>query len=350
MDWHKKNPRPLPWSDGPRDPYHIWISEVIMQQTRIEQGAPYYHRFIARFPDILALANATIDDVLQTWQGLGYYTRARNLHKAARFIVDHHHGHFPGRYEELLALPGIGPYSAAAIASFAYGLSYPVVDGNVKRLMARFNGIEKPIDGQVTHDLIRQLAANNMKGAAPAVFNQAIMNFGALVCKPKYPSCPHCPLHQKCQAYLSDQVDVLPVRAKNKTNRLRYFHFLVLLHRGKVLTERRELKDIWHGLYVMPYLESNSFRKPVQKNIREKIGLIAGQTAFQFMFSSEQKTQVLSHQTIVARFHYFHLTEKPKRIDGNLHWVTRSGMGHLAKPKIIVDWWKQNTSFAKSLK
>jgi len=342
LQWHADHPRPLPWTNGLRDPYHIWISEVIMQQTRIEQGAPYYHRFISLFPDVESLALASIDDVLFAWQGLGYYTRARNLHKAAIYIVDHLNGSFPESYEDLLALPGIGHYSAAAIASFAYGLPYPVVDGNVKRLLARFDGIQEAIDLPATHELIRQHAAVYMKGESPAVFNQAIMNFGALVCKPKKPACAVCPLHKKCFAYNSNLVATLPAKSKSKTNRSRYFHFLVIHHRHTILFERRDQKDIWIGLFILPYLESNSERKPTLKYFSEKLMAEIGHQNFQFDHSSPTSTQVLSHQTIIARFHHFTILSKPKRASKNQYWATRSTIETLAKPKIMVDWLKQD--------
>jgi A/G-specific adenine glycosylase len=331
LKWHDDHPRPLPWTGGPRDPYHIWISEVIMQQTRMEQGAPYYHRFISLFPDVESLAAASIDDVLHAWQGLGYYTRARNLHKAATYIVNHLHGQFPKSYDALLTLPGIGQYSAAAIASFAYGLPYPVVDGNVKRLLSRFIGIGDAVDTPAAHELIRQHAATFMKGESPAVFNQAIMNFGALVCKPK-----------NCFAFHSGLVATLPVKSKTRPNRLRYFHFLVIRHHHMILFERRDQKDIWNGLYLLPYLESSSTRKPVEKYFAEKLLAETGHLNFQFSYSTTTSTQVLSHQTIVARFHYFTLSTKPKRAAQHQYWATRATIGTLAKPKIIVDWLKQN--------
>jgi A/G-specific adenine glycosylase len=340
LNWHEKNPRQLPWTGGPRDPYHIWISEVIMQQTRIEQGAPYYHRFIAQFPDVESLAAAPVDDVLFAWQGLGYYTRARNLHKAAAYIVQLLHGQFPLTYDGLLALPGIGHYSAAAIASFAYGLPFPVVDGNVKRLIARFDGISEPVDLPATHEWIRHRALHYMKDASPAVFNQAIMNFGSLVCKPKNPSCITCPLHLKCYAFHTDQVNVLPTKSKAKANRLRYFHFLVLHHRDKILVEQRDQKDIWNGLFILPYLETSSERKPAAKSIAEKILLDVGHEDFQFHHSSKISSQVLSHQTIMARFHHFKLDVKPTHPGKNQRWVNSPTLGKLAKPKIIVDWIK----------
>jgi len=342
LRWHALNPRLLPWTGGPRDPYHIWISEIIMQQTRIEQGAKYYHRFISAYPTVDALAAAPIDDVLFLWEGLGYYTRARNLHKAANYIVTHYQGEFPRTYEDLLTLPGIGPYSAAAIASFAYGLPYPVVDGNVKRLVSRFGGITLPIDSPAAHELIRQQATLFIKGTSPAEFNQAIMNFGALVCKPKAPLCPACPLKRKCIAFQSEQVSVLPVKSKSKRNRIRYFHFLVLHYRKTILFERRDEKDIWNGLFILPYLETNSIRKPVEAFFVDKIHSETGHHHFHFHHSSGNLTQVLSHQTIAGRFHHFILEQKPKRISSNQIWANRIVIDQVAKPKMMVDWLKEN--------
>ena len=240
LNWQANNPRPLPWDGGPRDPYHIWISEIIMQQTRIEQGAPYYLRFIARFPTVQSLAAAPVDDVLHSWQGLGYYTRARNIHKAAQHIVSTYNGVFPKTYDDLLSLPGIGPYSAAAIASFAYGLRFPVVDGNVKRVIARFAGITESIDDNRVHEKIKMIAADFMKGVSPGAFNQAIMNFGAIICKPGVALCDICPLSKMCFAFHHEMVESLPVRSKKKSNTLRHFHFLVLHYNGKMLLQRRD--------------------------------------------------------------------------------------------------------------
>lgn len=341
LAWHQKHPRPLPWAHGLRDPYHIWISEVIMQQTRIEQGAPYYHRFISTFPDVTSLATADIDFVLLQWQGLGYYTRARNLHKAAKYIVASCNGKFPSSYESLLSLPGIGPYSAAAIASFAYGLPYPVVDGNVKRLIARFDGIREPVDSPATHDLIRQRAAEYLGRESPAIFNQAIMNFGALVCKP-VPLCTICPLRKKCYAFQNDLTNQLPFKSKIKRSRKRYFHFLVIHHRHTVLFERRNLKDIWNGLYILPSLETNSSRKPSIRSISQKIKSISGHEGFELLSSTHTFSQTLSHQEIEARFHHVILKRKPNAVDENQYWATTETVTHLAKPKIIVSWLKED--------
>lgn len=341
LAWHQHNPRPLPWTGGPRDPYHIWISEVIMQQTRIEQGAPYYLSFIRLFPDVESLAAADIDTVLLAWQGLGYYTRARNLHKAAKFIVEELGGQFPASYEALLKLPGVGHYSAAAIASFAYGLPYPVVDGNVKRLIARFDGIRDPVDSATTHDLIRQRASVYIHQVSPADFNQAIMNFGALVCKPKSPDCPKCPMHKKCVAYQNGWVDQLPVKSKIKISRTRHFHFLVIHYRHTILFEQRIHKDIWNGLYLLPFVETNSSRKPNLRSIAEKIKALVGHDQFQLTISSQGVSQTLSHQVIEGRFHDIVIIRKPKPITDHHYWATKETVRSLAKPKIIVDWLKE---------
>jgi A/G-specific adenine glycosylase len=337
LRWHISNPRPLPWDGGPRDPYHIWISEIIMQQTRIEQGAPYYLRFIKRFPSVEALAHSSIDDVLRHWQGLGYYSRARNLHKAAVYISQNLHGVFPQSYEDLLMLPGVGPYSAAAIASFSYGLPYPVVDGNVKRVVARFAGIKTPIDDAHTHDEIRAVANRLMKGALPGDFNQAIMNFGALVCKPKGPLCTTCPLSKKCFAYNNEMVDTLPLRSKKKTNKHRYFYFMVIHYRGKILLVRRDEKDIWRGLYTPPIMERTSSRSPSKKQIDSFIEQLLGHSHYAVLESSVAIQQQLSHQTISGRFHHIKVATAPHKLFEPFMWVNKETLQHVGKPKMVAE-------------
>jgi len=313
-----------------------------MQQTRIEQGTPYYHRFIEAFPNCIALASANLDDVLRAWQGLGYYTRARNLHKAARYIVNELGGIFPRTFEGLLELPGIGHYSAAAIASFAYNLPHPVVDGNVKRLIARFDGIKMPVDVVSTHNLIRDRTAFYLNGASPAVFNQAIMNFGALVCRPKNPDCTLCPLKKNCFAFEHGIVNKIPVKTQAKPQRLRYFHFLVLHHRHTILFEQRDQKDIWRGLFILPYIESGSSRKPTNRSLDQKIFSIIGKTGYRLQFATDIRSQTLSHQIINARFYHYVIAGKPVVSAENQYWASKATIDSIAKPKIIVDWLKDN--------
>ena len=337
LNWQTNNPRPLPWDGGPRDPYHIWISEIIMQQTRIEQGAPYYLRFIDRFPSVQSLASASLDEVLHSWQGLGYYTRARNIHKAAQLIVNERNGVFPDSYDDLLNLPGIGPYSAAAIASFAYGLRYPVVDGNVKRVIARFTGITNSIDDNVVHESIKTIAGDFMKGVNPGEFNQAIMNFGAIICKPGTAMCEMCPLTKKCFAYQHDMVELLPVRSKKKTNKVRHFHFLVIHYKGKIVLQRREERDIWRGLYTPPMIESGSSRKPPPANMKQMVLKLFGNVSFDLTTSSPVIQQLLSHQTLIGRFHSIELLSTPKKLSEPFVWVTQKTINDYGKPKMVME-------------
>lgn len=308
-----------------------------MQQTRIEQGTPYYLKFISRFPSVRSLADASTDEVLRYWQGLGYYSRARNLHLAARKIIREYGGAFPDTYEGLLTLPGVGPYSAAAIASFAYGLAYPVVDGNVKRVIARFSGIDASIDDSTGHAAVLAESTRFIRGTDPALFNQAIMNFGALVCKPKGPLCTSCPLSKKCYAYQKDLVDQLPVRSKNKTDKARYFHFIVFHHRHKILLVRREAKDIWRGLYTPPVLETTSDRKPSTTSIRRFIQSHLGDVGFMVKESMPTIVQALSHQTIHGRFHHIHLSSPPLQLTPHGQWVTMKQFMDYAKPKMVAE-------------
>ncbi len=337
LQWLQDNPRPLPWDGDLRDAYHIWISEVIMQQTRIEQGGPYYRRFVDRFPSVHHLAAASQDEVLRYWQGLGYYSRARNLLKAAQIVVHDFDGYFPESHEALMKLPGIGDYTASAIASFAFNRSHPVVDGNVKRVLSRFTGFTSSIDEPSCHQKIVTIASGFIKGAPPADFNQAIMNFGALVCTPKNPLCSTCVLSKKCYALKNNCVEDLPVRSKKKTNTSRYFHFVVVYWKDKILIQKRTGKDIWEGLYTPLLIETKSTRKPAAQNLLSVISEVVGKEHLQHTKSTVAKKQLLSHQTINGRFHYYTLTAKPKTLPLNFEWISRSELDNLPKPKMIAE-------------
>lgn len=306
-----------------------------MQQTRIEQGSAYYLKFVEKYPTIQHLASAPLDEVMLMWEGLGYYTRARNLHKAAQYIVEELNGVFPESYNDLLSLPGIGPYSAAAISSFAYGHRHVVVDGNVKRLISRYIGITDSIDEPATHETIRQVAFDLMKGVPPDAFNQAIMNFGALICKPK-PSCQICPLASSCYAFKHNITTLLPVRTKKKLNRERFFHFIILHYRGKMLFERRQQSDIWKGLYAPPVLEHASLRSPSKKKMLSFIEDLIGTQHIEPIDSDKTDQQILSHQTIIGRYHHFRLLNAPKVLDDSFLWVNEKSIQEIGKPKMIV--------------
>ncbi len=255
LKWYAEHARSLPWRKT-KDPYLIWLSEVILQQTRVQQGLPYFEKFSQHFPSIQDLANASEDLVLRLWQGLGYYSRARNLHKTAKFIAFELRGEFPASYAELIKLPGIGPYSAAAISSFAFDEHQAVVDGNVFRILARFFGIDEDIAQNKTRKTFADLANELMPIGHAALFNQAIMEFGSLQCSPS-PDCSTCPLVQSCFAFASNRVGDLPVKTKNVKISNRFFHYFVIEKNNSFLIQKRLNKDIWQLLHEFYLLEDS---------------------------------------------------------------------------------------------
>ena len=251
LKWYKIHKRPLPWRDI-QDPYRIWISEIILQQTRVAQGYDYYLRFVERFPDIATLAESSEDEVLKYWEGLGYYSRARHLHAAAKSM----NGVFPTTYEGVLALKGVGEYTAAAICSFAYRMPYAVVDGNVYRVLARLFGIHTPTDSSDGKKQIAALAQDLLDKKYPDDHNQAIMDFGATQCVPQSPDCKICPFVKKCKAYAAGEVDLLPIRTAKVQTANRYFTYIYVKQGSDTWLHRRPAGDIWQGLYEFPMLET----------------------------------------------------------------------------------------------
>ncbi len=255
QEWYAIHKRDLPWRET-RDPYHIWLSEVILQQTRVIQGLEYYRTFIRLYPRLEDLAGAAPDDVLKTWQGLGYYTRARNLHETAKFVTTRLKGVFPGTYMELLKLKGIGKYSAAAIASIAFREPVAVVDGNVSRVLSRIFGIDLPVDSTRGEEVLYKKASEILDKENPDIHNQAIMEFGALVCTPKNPNCRECPFPDNCVAFTMGKTGMLPVRNGKKQVRGRYFNYFYIINHGHTWISKRDKKDIWHSLYEFPLIET----------------------------------------------------------------------------------------------
>lgn len=253
LQWHDLYGRhDLPWNNT-KDPYLIWLSEVILQQTQVAQGLPYYQRFVERFPDVFSLAKAPMDDVLKLWEGLGYYSRARNLQKGATYIVEECGGSFPATRTALLQIPGVGPYTSAAIASFAYELPHPVVDGNVIRILSRVHGITASVQEKKIIKQIEGHAQDLMQDAPPAALNRAMMDLGATVCRSKKPNCDDCPWQECCVAYKEDLQDTIPFKHKKVTKKDRTIHFLIKLDEaGNLITTKRNKKDIWQGLYTLP--------------------------------------------------------------------------------------------------
>ena len=304
--WYKLNKRDLPWREE-KDPYKIWLSEIILQQTQVKQGLGYYQRFIKRFPNVKQLAEASENEVLKMWEGLGYYSRARNLHASAKTITTRFKGKFPEQHQQILELKGIGDYTAAAIASFAFDLPHAVVDGNVYRVLSRVFGIKTPIDSGAGKKMFQELASALLPKKQEAIYNQAIMEFGAQYCKPGTPDCENCIFSQRCLAFATSNVVSLPVKAKKTKVRPRFFNYLVFIDAKKNLPIlKRNEKDIWQGLYQFPLLESKSrltkaeLIKTAEKQFKTK-GLKKA-----LLLSSGEYKHLLSHQTIYAVFYVFY--------------------------------------------
>ncbi|KIO53702.1 A/G-specific adenine glycosylase [Flavobacterium hibernum] len=257
IKWYLQNKRDLPWRKT-TNPYHIWLSEIMLQQTRVAQGMPYFFAFTKEFPTVFDLANASEEQVLKLWQGLGYYSRARNLHKTAQNVANDLNGIFPSNYKDLLKLKGVGEYTAAAIASFSYNEVVPVVDGNVFRVLSRYFDIESDIAAPATKKEFTELAFELVPKDNPAIFNQAVMEFGALQCVPKSPDCSICCFNESCAALQKKKVAVLPVKSKKLKVTNRFFNYLILEDVvGNTLIQKRTAKGIWHNLYEFPLLETN---------------------------------------------------------------------------------------------
>lgn len=303
IGWYNENKRELPWRET-RDPYRIWISEVILQQTRVAQGLNYYHRFMERFPDVRALAEAEADEVMKYWQGLGYYSRARNLHAAAKDVVARFGGRFPEDYRAVRSLKGIGEYTAAAICSFAWRQPYAVVDGNVYRVLARLFGIDLPIDSTEGKKYFAGLAQELLDREQPDLYNQAIMDFGAVQCVPKSPDCLFCPFRESCVAYAGGKIDALPVKAGKTVVKPRYFNYLHIRCKGKTLLSLRQGKDIWQGLYEYPLIETGEEMDFAElQQTGEYRRLLEGAEEIRVLGMLEMPKHVLSHRVIYARFY-----------------------------------------------
>lgn len=262
ISWYLTHKRDLPWRTT-KDPYKIWLSEIILQQTRVEQGLPYYQNFIAQHPNIKSLASAPEEEILKLWQGLGYYSRARNLHFTAKYISTNLKGVFPNTFDEIKKLKGIGDYTASAIGSICFGLPTAVVDGNVYRALSRYYGISTPINSTAGIKEFKALAQSLIPKKDPATFNQAIMEFGARQCKPKNPDCTVCPMQEGCFAFRENEIQKLPVKIKKIKIKHRYFHYLVVLsNNNKTIIEKRHNKGIWEGLYQFPLVETDNETTP----------------------------------------------------------------------------------------
>lgn len=307
IDWYEENKRDLPWRRT-EDPYLIWISEIILQQTRVAQGYDYYRRFVQRFPDVFALAHAEEDEVLKYWQGLGYYSRARNLHAAARSMAQA--GGFPVTYEGVRALKGVGEYTAAAICSFAYGMPYAVVDGNVYRVLSRWLGIDTPIDSTEGKKMFALAADELLDKKRPGLYNQAIMDFGALQCTPQAPNCMFCPLGDSCVARQKGLTDSLPVKQHKTKVTNRYFNYIYVRMGAHTFIRKRSGNDIWKNLYELPLIETD--RELTEEEfyaLPQFKDLLVGVERPAVQLVRQRVKHVLSHRVIYANFYEVVLPE-----------------------------------------
>ena len=334
--WYLTNKRDLPWRNT-SDPYKIWISEIILQQTRVAQGSNYYNRFIEEFPTVFDLANTSEDIVMKLWQGLGYYTRARNLHFTAKHIVKKYDGIFPKDYENILSLKGIGSYTAAAIASIAFDLPHAAVDGNIYRVICRYFGISSPIDTEKGKIEIQKIATDMIPPTNSGFHNQALMEFGALQCIPKSPDCNSCPLIKSCYAVNHNLVDQLPVKSKKVKQTVRYFYYYFIESTNSIIFEKRINKDIWKNLYQFPLIESEKELSDTEV-FDLKLPLLNIEKANIKSVSAAIK-HILTHQTIYARFIHIEL-ETTDFNHSNLIRVNKKDIYKFAVPKLLENYLK----------
>ncbi len=335
INWFDANRRDLPWRHAP-SPYQVWLSEVILQQTRVNQGRDYYLRFIERWPTVTELANASEEEVLKMWQGLGYYSRARNLHHCAQQVVAEYKGQFPADYEKLKRLKGIGDYTAAAIASIAFNLPYAVVDGNVYRVLSRLFDIDTPINNMEGQTLFAQIANDLLNREQPGHHNQALMEFGALHCTPKNPNCLLCPLQAQCLAFAHQTVMLRPVKLQKVKVTTRYFNYLVIRTNDSVYLHRRSGNDIWKNLYDFPCIESELSMSVEEVVATEEFAQLIENNSFTILKVSPIFTHKLTHRTILAQFIEIKLEKKLLQIETkDLFLVRKKELGNYPIPRLI---------------
>lgn len=334
INWYHINKRDLPWRHT-KDAYTIWLSEIILQQTRVEQGLPYFNKFLENFPTVNDFASATEARVLKLWQGLGYYSRGRNMHSTAQIVVNNFNGTFPNLHDELLKLKGVGEYTAAAISSFSSGEARAVVDGNVFRVLSRYFGIDTPINSPAGKKQFFALANELIYQEDPALYNQAIMEFGALQCKPKSPNCSICPLKDNCFAFNHNTVNDLPVKIRKAAQKHRFLNYFICLEDNEILVRERQAGDIWQHLYDFPSVE---IEREISFYDAEFVSLIKNEFGENAEFTHlTSKKHILTHQIIHLRFfalkNYIFNFNKQKE----LNWVSLSKLDELPQPKVIHD-------------
>ena len=333
INWYQKHKRALPWRET-KDPYLIWLSEIILQQTRVAQGMPYFNRFADKYPTVKDFAEATEEEILKLWQGLGYYSRGRNMHKTSLMVMEEYAGYFPKNYDSLIRLKGIGEYTAAAISSFSANEAKAVVDGNVFRLLSRYFGIDTPINTGKGKKLFTDLANELLDKNQAGIFNQAMMEFGALQCKPQNPDCLICPLHTSCDARIKKKIHELPVKIKSNKIRLRYFNYIVLRKEDALLVNRRSSGDIWENLIDLPLIET---AKPtdVLELLQSAEFIESFGKKVQIRSISKPIKHVLSHQKLYTQF--IEIDNFTEEFISNKPWfyVSPDELKKLPQPKLI---------------
>tara|TARA_B110000503_G_scaffold142873_1_gene241386 strand:+ start:795 stop:1892 length:1098 start_codon:yes stop_codon:yes gene_type:complete len=348
FSWYSLNKRDLPWRNT-KSAYNIWLSEIILQQTRVAQGLDYYVKFTSHYPTVKSLAEATEEDVLKDWQGLGYYSRARNLHSTAKFIKDNNNGQFPSTYDEIRALKGVGDYTAAAIASFAFHLPYAVVDGNVYRVLSRLFGIETPIDSTQGKKEFAQLAQQLLPKDQPAEYNQAIMEFGALQCVPKSPNCEICPFIDSCVAFKNNQIELLPIKEKKLKQKKRYLNYLIIECEDELFVNKRDSKGIWQNLYDFPLVETNKSTSGKSMFKSQAFIELMNDTAYTVQAISEERKHILSHQILFAKFYHLNMGSNKGNLTGNFERIKKTTLQEKPIPKLIENYLKEETNLLSLL-
>ena len=340
LEWHSTIERNLPWKED-KNVFYIWLSEIILQQTRVEQGIPYFLKFKQRFKNVSELALVSDQELMKMWEGLGYYSRARNMHSAAKEIAANG-GHFPETYEALLALKGVGPYTAAAIASFAFDLPTPVVDGNVNRVITRIYGVYEGIDTSEGIKKIKKIVSKIFDADHPAAFNQAIMDFGALHCTPKVPKCLDCPFQNDCVAYAKDEISLLPFKSKKVKKTKRTIHYLILQTEDKFLIRKRTGKGIWMHLYEFVHIEEEILNP---QHIKDALRNLSTEINYQLEAKSTPYKHLLTHQTLTITFHHIKIDKLILKKGTDYFLVERKNLRNFAFPKII-DWYLSEKSIS----
>jgi A/G-specific adenine glycosylase len=314
INWYSKHKRNLPWRHT-KDPYLVWLSEIILQQTQVKQGLPYYEKFVRAYPSVFDLANESEEQVLKLWQGLGYYSRARNMHSTAKYVACELNGRFPQQYKDLILLKGVGDYTASAIASFAFNEQKAVLDGNVYRVLARYFGISEPINSKLGPTVFKELAQELIESEKPGIYNQAIMEFGSQQCKPANPNCQVCPLNKSCAALAKGTVKSLPVKLKKTKVQTKYFNYLVVIDPQKnTCLEKREGKGIWRNLYQFPLIETQKSLHTSQfKELIEQSSFANANIKDHFLYNEEDIIHQLSHRRLYTKFWIIELRSPLKK-------------------------------------